>query len=403
MSGAGRRWLVLSVRSPSAGDRDALLADALIQLGARGVVERDGWFVAWIAEPDDLDALLDRARTLLREETGLDDIRLEHGWQDHEEWAESWKRGLHPRRIGARIVIHPSWEAPAETRRGDLVITLDPGMAFGTAEHGTTRGCLRLLEGTVARGDRLLDVGAGSGILTIAAVGLGAAEVIAVEGDPLACEAMRENLERNEVSDRVRVQERWADADALAALGPVEGVVANIETGLLRPLYRGFAEALSPGGWLIVSGILEHEWEHVRGEVEAAGFRFDALDADGEWRSGRFSRGVARQDRTGLPLGERDGIPAADLELRTVVDAAGQPAHALAQANHVARPVRRPAGIGDRDHPRARGARTGAGHVRTPSTAPRLEDAEALGVALQDRAEAVGGEAAVHVARDEVE
>lgn len=290
MTGAGRRWLELAARSPSAGERDALLPDALVRLGARGAVERDGWYVAWLAEPDDLEAFLEHARALLREETGLDDLRLVHAWQDHQEWAESWKQGLHPRRIGERIVVHPTWQAPAETRAGDLVIVLDPGMAFGTAEHGTTRGCLRLLEGTVARGDRVLDVGAGSGILAIAAARLGAAEVLAVEGDPLACEALRENLERNGVSGLVRVQEQWADADALAALGPVAGVVANVEAGLLRPLHRGFADAVQPGGWLVVSGILEPEWEQVRNDLEAAGFVFDGIDADGEWRSGRFRR-----------------------------------------------------------------------------------------------------------------
>jgi ribosomal protein L11 methyltransferase len=291
MMAAGRRWLELSARCPTAGDRDVLIADALIALGARGVVERAGWYVAWVEEPHDLHGFLDHARDVLREETGLDGIRLEHGWQDHEEWAESWKRGLHPRRIGARLVVHPSWEPPDEVRPDDLVIVLDPGMAFGTAEHGTTRGCLRLLEGVVTLGDRVLDVGAGSGILAIAAVKLGAAEVTAIEGDPLACEAMVENVERNGVTGLVRVEQSWIDGAELARRGPVDGVVANIETGLLKPLCSGFAEALAPNRWLVVSGILEDEWDELRAGLEAVGFSFDAADADGEWRSGRFRRG----------------------------------------------------------------------------------------------------------------
>lgn len=290
MTASGRRWLELSARCATAGERDALIADALVSLGARGVVERGGWYVAWLEEPDHLDAFLDRARELLREETGLDGIRLEHAWQDHEEWAESWKRGLHPRRIGTRLVVHPSWEPPEAVRPDDVVIVLDPGMAFGTAEHGTTRGCLRLLEDAVTAGDRVLDVGAGSGILAIAAVKLGAGEVVAIEGDPLACEAMADNVERNGVAELVRVEQRWVDGAELARTGPADGIVANIETGLLEPLYPGFTGALVSGGWLVVSGILEGEWDEVRTGLEAAGFRFDEVDADGGWRSGRFRR-----------------------------------------------------------------------------------------------------------------
>ncbi|MDE3002748.1 MAG: 50S ribosomal protein L11 methyltransferase [Gemmatimonadota bacterium] len=290
MTEDGRRWLELRVRCPYAGDRADLLADGLVAFGARGVEERAGWYVSYFAEPEDVDAFVAQAVSVVEAETGLSPVLVEHGWQAHEAWEDTWKRGLDPRRVTDRIVVHPSWALPEEVRRDDIVIRLDPGMAFGTAEHGTTRGCLRLLDGLVATGDRLLDVGAGSGILSIAGARLGADAVMAIEGDGFACEAMRENVVANGVERIVTVHEAWATNESLASWGPVEGLVANIEAGLLAPLHEGFRAALKPGGWLILSGILGHEWRESRVRAESHGFEFVALDEDGDWRSGVFRR-----------------------------------------------------------------------------------------------------------------
>ena len=288
MTFADRRWLEVRVRCAAPGDRAALLADGLVANGARGVEERAGWFVAWFDEPHDAEAFVADTERLLIEHSGLSPLTIEHGWQRHEEWEENWKRGLGPRRLTPRIVVHPSWAPPEDTTPDDIVIVIDPGMAFGTAEHGTTRGCLRLLDGVVAGGDRLLDVGAGSGILAIAAARLGARAVTAIEGDAYACEAMIENVERNGVADRVQVVEAWATDESLRARGPVDGLIANIEAGLLTPLLPGFRGALRPGGWLMVSGILDHEWDDMAERLAAADFRLREVDADGEWRSGLF-------------------------------------------------------------------------------------------------------------------
>lgn len=285
----GRRWLEVRVRPPEPeGDDGSLLPDALVELGARGVVERDGCYVAYFEEPDDPEGFLHRARASLAAWTGLDGIDVDHGWQEHEEWAETWRRGLAARRLTDRLVVRPSWEEPGDPRPDDVVIVLDPGMAFGTAEHGTTRGSLRLLDGAVRGGDRVLDVGAGSGILSIAAARLGAREVVAVEGDPLACEVMAENLRRNEVEERVTVVRTWATAADLAGLGPFDGIVANLETHLLAPLFAGFRAGLSHGGWLVVSGILDRELDGVLSELAALGFARVDVDEDGEWRSARL-------------------------------------------------------------------------------------------------------------------
>jgi len=237
--------------------------------------------------PPDVEAYLTEAETLLASAVGLSDVEVGCSVQEHEDWAETWKRGLHPRRVSARLLVTPSWMDPGAAP-DDLVIVVDPGMAFGNAEHGTTRGCLRLLDGLVRPGDRILDIGAGSGILSIAAAKLGAGEVLAVEGDALATETLAENIERNGVGHVVTQREAWADNASLVEMGPADGVVANIEVGLLTPLLPGLLGAVGAGGWLVLSGILDVQWRELSAAVADAGLLPQGVDADGEWRSGIF-------------------------------------------------------------------------------------------------------------------
>lgn len=287
MSAPARRWLELSARCEGAGELEALLAEGLVALGGRAVQEEGGAYVTHLEEPADPDAFLAGAGDFLAQVVGAGSVALSWRWIDHQDWAESWKRGLAPRRLTRRLVVTTSW-LPVTAQPDQVVLVIDPGMAFGTAEHGTTRGCLRLLDRILTEGERVLDVGAGSGILSIAAARLGASEVLALEGDPLAVEALAENVDHNAVRDRVHWETRWADAPGLSRLEPRDGVVANIESGILRPLLPGFADVVKPGGWLVVSGILAEEWPGMRADTEAAGFVFQAVDEDGEWRSGHF-------------------------------------------------------------------------------------------------------------------
>ena len=185
-----------------------------------------------------------------------------------------------------RIVVKPTWtEWDAEP--GQVVIDVDPQMAFGTGEHATTRGCLRLLDGVVPADGRVLDVGSGSGILAIAAVRLGAREAVAVEYDPDANLNARENLERNGVDGRVRLVEALADDALLAELGTFDVLLANILSGVIRPLLPAMLRALggSGDGRLIVSGILRVESPDVIRDAEAAGFAIERVDEEEEWWS----------------------------------------------------------------------------------------------------------------------
>ena len=169
-----------------------------------------------------------------------------------------------------------------------------PGDGPFTAEHSHPAALLRPASTALVPGDRVLDVGSGSAILAVAAALLGAREVVAVEGDPIAGDYARENIERNRVRDRVRWIEAWADVGLLGTLGPTDGILANIECAVLRRLLAGFHDALRPGGWMILSGIPADEWESFAHDVVHAGFDLEVVDEDGEWRSGWLTRPAER-------------------------------------------------------------------------------------------------------------
>lgn len=278
------RWWMVTVRADPSMDAE-ILPSLLLESGARAVLEEEeGHFIAPFEPPAHPDAAAAALRSALVRETGLEELEVTWHWQPHEDWESLWRQGLRPRRVTDRLVVTPTWEHP-DLRPGDLVVTLDPGMAFGTAEHATTRGCLRLLDGSVSRGDRVADIGAGSAILSVAAALLGAARVRAVESDPYAVDAALENVARNGVADRVDVEERLVDVPWLEGAGPWDGIVANIERGVVVPLLPGLRAALCPGGWIILSGIQESEARAVREAAEGEGFTLVREDREEGWWS----------------------------------------------------------------------------------------------------------------------
>ena len=185
-------------------------------------------------------------------------------------------------RVGRRIVIRPTWREH-EPLPGDVVVALDPGMAFGTGLHPTTRLCLAALERLADHGEvdgrRVLDVGCGSGILSLAAVLLGADLAVGVDTDPIAVEATAANAARNDVSGRVTAREGSLPSGERAF-----GVVlANLIAGVLVPLAPMLRAELADGGALVASGIFVDREAEVVAAFEAAGLHVTARDAEGDW------------------------------------------------------------------------------------------------------------------------
>jgi ribosomal protein L11 methyltransferase len=280
------RWLVLSVRTADP-ELLPLATEVLVARGSWAVQEADGAIETYVPEPRDPEAYVDEVRAALGEELPESaGLRVSWRWQANEDWAAKWREGLGPRQVTERIVVKPTW-TEWQARPGQVVVDIDPQMAFGTGEHATTRGCLRLLDDALRPSERVLDVGSGSAILAITAALLGARECVAVEYDPDANLNARENLERNRVESRVEIVEEMADPALLESLGRFDLLLANILSGVIRPLLPAFRRALggSPEGRLIVSGILRTEAPAVVHDAEAAGFRVVEIDEEEEWWS----------------------------------------------------------------------------------------------------------------------
>ena len=187
-----------------------------------------------------------------------------------EDWQNAWKEHFTLLRIGERLVIKPSW-IDYEPEESDILVELDPGLAFGTGYHPTTYTCLEALEALIKPGAVALDLGCGSGILTIAAVKLGAERVVALDIDPQAVQASRQNFRRTRISD-------WVDLDQgslphrLAPRGVFDLAVANISSRGIRERAPDILPALKPGGTLVASGIIDEQLPETREALLKAGF-----------------------------------------------------------------------------------------------------------------------------------
>jgi len=221
--------------------------------------------------PGDIDAQI----TGILGQLGLPPATVSTCRSDDESWKEGWKAFFRGAPLSDRVGVHPPWEAPPDR---PVAVCIDPGMAFGTGTHETTRGVMQALD--LELGDRdpltMLDVGCGSGILAIAAAGLGH-RVIGVEIDPVAVENARENVARNGVADRVEL--RVGSADGVEGTFPL--VVANILARILVDIARPISARCAPGGTLILSGMLDGQVARVR----AAYPEFELIDRrdEGPW------------------------------------------------------------------------------------------------------------------------
>jgi len=191
---------------------------------------------------------------LHRHFVGLPRPELHVQWLEEEDWGSNWKRYFTTFHITPRLVIKPSWEA-RQVMEGELVIELDPGLAFGTGHHASTAMALRLLDELTGAGTppaTVLDIGTGTGILAMAAARFGAGDILAVDNDPDAVATARQNILNNRLEKAVAV----GDDDIATLRGPFDLVLANITHDVLRGLAPAIAGLLAPGGWLILSGIL---------------------------------------------------------------------------------------------------------------------------------------------------
>ncbi len=194
------------------------------------------------------------------------------------DWTETWQSYYRVMHVGQRTVIVPSW-LEYEPEPDDIVLDLNPGMAFGTGLHPTTRLCLRAIEARLGAGVRALDLGTGSGILAVLIAKLGAAEIVALDTDPVAVDATTATAERNGVAGVIRVGQGSLDA----AEGHFGFIAANIIANVIIELADGLADALEPGGTLVVSGIIEDRYEEVALALAAAGLVLVDLLRETDW------------------------------------------------------------------------------------------------------------------------
>jgi len=256
-----------------------LVASELWDLGAEGIEERDSTtldhstsegtvtLVAFFPEEE-------LARSVVRGYEGRYEAQLLFVVGDA--WRESWKEYFHPSRVGAHLVIRPSWEQ-VKLWPGEVMLTIDPDRAFGSGTHETTRLVLRELDRRICGGERLLDVGCGSGILSIGATLLGARDAVAIDTDPAAVANTVENARANDMAARIHASTTPVEEIE----GRFDMVVANIQAHVLIPLADAIGDRVADEGTLVLSGILREQWK----EVRAAYPGFDCLlvPAEGEW------------------------------------------------------------------------------------------------------------------------
>jgi ribosomal protein L11 methyltransferase len=290
VTAAAGRAAYVEVTVDAGDEATEALTNFLWELGAVGVVEETAggpaarlraFFPAIVQST----SLADRVDTYL---AGLRALGLVAGPRASvtpladADWALAWREHFRPIAVGRALLVTPPWEAPPPSDR--VVLAIEPGRAFGTGHHGTTAGCLELLEVlvTAERPPRAIDLGTGSGILAIAAARLGVPEVLACDTDPDAVTAAGDNAARNGVAERVCAV--VADAAALDA-EPAPLVLANLLAAAHHALAARYRTLVGDGGALVLGGLLDGEAEGVAAALAGHGFRHEAARSLDGWTS----------------------------------------------------------------------------------------------------------------------
>jgi ribosomal protein L11 methyltransferase len=271
------RYPTLHVRT-TAGEVDDVSA-LLFDLGATGVEERDATTLEKPLAPGTVVVVAhfdgeDEARIAAAQV----DAPSELVWIVGDAWRHEWRKHFRASRVGKSFVVHPPWESP-ELAPHEIPLCIDPGIAFGTGTHESTRLALAAMEGRVRPGARVLDVGCGSGILAIGALKLGAATAIGIDVEPEALVNAGENAERNGVADRFRT----VTSSIESVWGLYDVVLANIESRVLVPFAPAIARRVKKGGVLVLAGLLRPEETEIRAAYSM--LRVVSTSTENDWLS----------------------------------------------------------------------------------------------------------------------
>tara|TARA_Y100001978_G_scaffold12425_1_gene9921 strand:+ start:1191 stop:2054 length:864 start_codon:yes stop_codon:yes gene_type:complete len=276
-----RNWHTLTLQASA--EVAEVLSALCFSLGSCGLQTDDRGsdvqLTVYFPEALDLEDIQDALQSFAKDQA-LSDFNVSRSLLGEEDWEAEWRRFFRPIWATPNVVIHPSW-IPVEAGDG-LAITIDPKMAFGTGGHESTQLCLQALEQYVERDYRVLDLGTGSGVLSIAAVRWGAAHVTSLDVDSAAVENARENIELNRV-DKNRVDVRVGCIDDCREDAAFDLIVANIQSRILLPILAPLRDRLLLGQPVIFSGILGCEKEAFCGALSAHGFELVEVLTKNEW------------------------------------------------------------------------------------------------------------------------
>lgn len=288
------QWIEVLLRVKR--EQSDLVADLLADYGYQGVVIEqedilpDRWdedevplpdyyaVRAYLPLGDDTETVKQNLETALL----IYELKPVYATVDEENWAEAWKAHYHPTRIGHHIVVRPIWEE-TEIGQDDIEIALDPGMAFGTGTHATTRLCLVALEDMMRPGLNVLDLGCGSGILAIAAAKLGAAKVLALDIDPISVRATEFNAWQNNTAEKISAHQGSLDT-VLHSARRFDLLLANIlAKTIIAMCDSGLGQVVRPGGKAIFSGVILEQVEDVKAALMRTGLTPSLVRVEGDW------------------------------------------------------------------------------------------------------------------------
>lgn len=281
------KWVEITVTT--AQPAVEAIANILLECRTGGVVEEHahpgrvqlrGYLPVGPATEVTLNAINARIHALPRFGLDVGPARIESEIIEDSGWTHAWKNHFKPLAVGKRLWITPTWDQTPPPE-GAVVVALDPGMAFGSGLHPSTQMCLVVLEEHLRGGERVVDVGTGSGILSIAAAKLGAASVLAVDNDPVAVAVAKENVDHNHVADRISVR----PGNLLDGVeGRADLILANLIADILLDFLPAVPDSLNSSGVLAASGIIDDRLFEVAAVAHSAGLRTLEVKRDAEWR-----------------------------------------------------------------------------------------------------------------------